>query len=52
MTTEDAFAIILKESDHLHRMPQHDRATLLGRRDYIRGRLLPMVVEDAVYRAE
>lgn len=52
MTTEDACGIILNEGDHLHQMPHHDRATPLGRRDYIRGRLLLMVAKETVYRAE
>ena len=52
MTTEQAYGIILNEGDHLHRMPRHERATPLSRRDYIRGRLLLMVAKDAVYRSE
>lgn len=52
MTTEDAHEIILNEGDHLRRLPRHPRATRMSRRDYIRGRLLPMVAKDAVDRAE
>lgn len=52
MTTESAYGIILDEGDHLHRMPRHERATPLSRRDYIRGRLLLMIAKNAVYRSE
>ena len=52
MTTEQAYGIILDEGDHRHRMPRHERATPLSRRDYIRGRLLLMIAKDAVYRSE
>lgn len=52
MTTSDAYGIILDEGDHLHRMPRHARATPMGRRDYIRGRLLLMIAKDAVRRSE
>ena len=52
MTTEAAYDIILNEGDHLHRMPRHERATRLTRRDYIRGRLLLMAAKEAMRRAE
>ena len=52
MTSEQAYGIILNEGDHLHRMPRHQHATPLSRRDYIRGRLLLTVAKDAVYRSE
>ena len=52
MTTESAYGIILNEGDHLHRMSRHERATLLSRRDYIRGRLLLMIAKNAVDRSE
>ena len=52
MTSEEAYAIILHEGDHLHRMPRHGHAAPLSRRDYIRGRLLLMVAKDTMYRAE
>ena len=52
MTTEESYAIILNESDHLHRMPRHGSATPLSKRDYIRGRLLLMIAKDAVHPAE
>ena len=52
MTTEESYAIILNESDHLHRMPRHGSATPLSKRDYIRGRLLLTIAKDAVHPAE
>ena len=52
MTTEETYDIILNEADHLLRVPRHARATRMRRRDYIRGRLLPMVARDAVHGAE
>ena len=47
MTTERAYDIILNEGDHLHRMPRHERATPLSRRDYTR--LHPMVRPEATF---
>lgn len=51
MTSDTAYETILRKGDHLHRMPRRPRTTL-GRRDYIRARLLLMVATEAIDRAE
>lgn len=52
MTCENAYDTIVNEGDHLGRMPAHEGATPLCRRDYIRGRLLLMIARETMHRAE